>query len=148
MVRETRETVYVSGMQLYAAVLNEAMSEHGENMSVLATSKTSEGFGLCFPVVSWLMAAALCGCGSSSCRKPVTHQMTLQVLTNLDFIDLKDNSTFLQCGCFDHRLSSSDRLGCNFLRVLRLFLASLCTVNQSVMKTAILLSSQNITYRN
>lgn len=49
-----RQGVYVAGVQLYAAVLNEAMSEHGENMRVLATSKTSEVFWLCFPVVqSW-----------------------------------------------------------------------------------------------
>lgn len=39
-----REGVYFAGVQLYAAVLNEAMSEHGENMRVLATSKTSDGF--------------------------------------------------------------------------------------------------------
>lgn len=35
-----REGVYV--VQLYAAVLDEAVSEHGENMRVLATSKPSE----------------------------------------------------------------------------------------------------------
>lgn len=39
-----REGVYVAGVQLYAAVLNEAMSEHGENMGVLATSKAGEVF--------------------------------------------------------------------------------------------------------
>lgn len=52
-----REGVYVAGVQLYAVVLNEAMSEHGENMRVLATSKTPAVFWLCFPVVPRLMAA-------------------------------------------------------------------------------------------
>lgn len=43
-----REGVYVAGEQLCAAVLSEAVSEHGENMRVLATSKTSEGVSTLF----------------------------------------------------------------------------------------------------
>lgn len=39
-----RGGVYVAGVQLYTAVLNEAVSEHGENMRALATSKTSHVF--------------------------------------------------------------------------------------------------------
>ncbi len=88
-----REGVYVAGVQLYAAVLNEAMSEHGENMRVLATSKTSEVFWLCFPVV-WRLMGAPCGCGSNSCKQPVWSKITPQVEKGIYYMDLKDNTAF------------------------------------------------------
>lgn len=84
-----REGVYFAGVQLYAAVLNEAMSEHGENMRVLATSKTSDGFWLCFPVVSRLMAEP-CGCGSNSCKQAGWKKITLQVWKGIYFMSFKD----------------------------------------------------------
>lgn len=85
-----REGVYVAGVQLYAVVLNEAMSEHGENTRVLATSKTPAVFWLCFPVVPRLMGAPW-GCGSNSCKQAVWSKMTLQLWKDIYFMD---NATF------------------------------------------------------
>lgn len=57
------EGVYGGGVQLDAAALNEAVSEHGENMRLWATSKTFEVFPL--PMFSCHSEA-----GGSSLRPP------------------------------------------------------------------------------
>lgn len=65
-----REGVYVASVLLAAELMNEAMSEHEKNMRLLATSKTTKLFCLCFLAVLRLMVT-ICGCGSNSCKQQV-----------------------------------------------------------------------------
>lgn len=110
------------------------MSEHKKNMSVLATSKTSDGFWqkLCNPVFfcgSWGQPG-VAGV-SSSCRKPVRHQMNFY--KNL-FDQFKGLFHIFTMWVFWPQYASN-RLGCSFLRVVWLFLASLQAAKQSLIQT-------------
>lgn len=56
-------------------LVNEAVSEHGKNMRLLATSRTTKVFWLCFLEV--LKLIAIRGCGSNSCKQPARFENTL-----------------------------------------------------------------------